>query len=211
MTCGADDMRAYRINARLSDPVIIIIFLFLCTYIFFCPVRFQCSPLVVQSRNTICPRRPTTSGTGRFFIRVQNQIRVPAGRKYRLCAARRPLPPPPAPHSIAIARPPVASCHEQSRFPILFRALLLNYLYKDSSGDSQRAFIGRRGTTALLFFYSTFFDNIMRFDIKNILLCVPRYRYRKGYVCLRLFFYLFFSFTHKCSGIDYFAVRSTIG
>lgn len=90
MTCGADDMRAYRINARLSDPVIIIIFISMYIYYFFSPFVFRVPPRRV-SRNTICPRRPT-SGTGRFFIRVQNQIRVPAGRKYRLCGTTAPPP-----------------------------------------------------------------------------------------------------------------------
>lgn len=61
MTCSADDMRAYRINTRLSDPVIIIIFISI--YYFF-PVRF---PFPLVSQNTIFPRRPT-SGTGGFFF-----------------------------------------------------------------------------------------------------------------------------------------------
>lgn len=72
MTCGADDMRAYRINARLSDPVIIIIFTSIYNVyvyiLFFSLFVFRVPPRRV-SRNTICPRRPT-SGTGRFFIRV---------------------------------------------------------------------------------------------------------------------------------------------
>jgi len=111
MTCSVDDMRAYRINARLSDPVIIIIFISI--YIYF-PFVF-CFPS--------CPET-------QFAPDVQRQAPVVFLSVFRIkfaCllvvniafAARRHLPLP-LPTNCPLARLPVAPCHEQSRFPILF-------------------------------------------------------------------------------------------
>lgn len=113
MTCSADDMRAYRINARLSDLVIIIICISIYIYIYIFPVF--CFPS--------CPET-------QFALNVQRQAPVVFLSVFRIKFACLPVVniafaarlylPPPLPTNCSLARLPVAPCHEQSRFPILF-------------------------------------------------------------------------------------------
>jgi hypothetical protein len=94
-------------------------------------------------------------------------------------AARRHLPPP-LPTNCPLARLPVAPCHEQSRFPILFRAItkLLIKIHRVHNAHTTAVVTTVSISYAVLYIIPNRYINVIRWRL--------------------------YLFKYKCSGMDYF-------